>query len=40
MSARLVGAIVGRATFNPHIMETGAESYRLRPTKAKSWPKS
>jgi DNA replication protein DnaC len=32
---RLVGAIVGRVTFNAHIIETGTESYRLRTTKAR-----
>jgi len=31
---RLVAAIVDRLTFNGHIIETGAESYRLRTTKA------
>lgn len=30
---RLVAAIVDRITFNAHILETGAESYRLRTSK-------
>ena len=32
---RLVAAIVDRLTFNAHIIETGAESFRLRSTRAK-----
>lgn len=32
---RLVAAIVDRATFNAHIIETGTESYRLRTTKTR-----
>jgi DNA replication protein DnaC len=32
---RLVAAIVDRVTFNAHIIETGADSYRLRTTKAR-----
>lgn len=32
---RLVAAIVDRLTSNAHIIETGAESFRLRSTRAK-----
>jgi IstB-like ATP binding protein len=31
---RLVAAIVGRVTFNAHILETGTQSYRLRTSKS------
>jgi len=30
---RLVAAIVDRVTFNAHIIETGAQSYRLRTSR-------
>jgi hypothetical protein len=30
---RLVAAIVDRVTFNPHILETGTQSYRLHTSK-------
>jgi DNA replication protein DnaC len=33
--ARLVAAIIDRLTFNAHIIETGAESYRLKSTQAR-----
>src|SRR3954447_25823749 len=32
---RLVAAIVDRATFNAHILETGTKSYRLRTTRSR-----
>lgn len=31
---RLVAAVVDRLTFNGHIIQTGADSYRLRSTKS------
>jgi len=37
---RLVAAIVDRATFNAHIIETGSDSYRLRTTRARARRKS
>ncbi|MBA2624630.1 MAG: ATP-binding protein [Acidimicrobiia bacterium] len=37
---RLVAAIVDRATFNAHIIETGTASYRLGTTKARARRKS
>jgi len=33
---RLVAAIVGRVTFNAHILETGIQSYRLATSKTSS----
>jgi DNA replication protein DnaC len=32
---RLAAAIVDRLTFNALIVETGSESYRLRPTRSR-----
>ena len=33
--ARLVAAVIDRVTFNAHIIETGTDSYRHRPSRTR-----